>query len=99
MLDKGWYVCLEEPFTQPRAGLDEPEEGRLRPSAGDELGRPHVGERRPRPDYPALTHIRFADAPWLEDPSSRTSPGAATARTWPASRSSSRSASSSRPTS
>jgi hypothetical protein len=23
----GWYVCLEEPFTQPRAGLDEPEPG------------------------------------------------------------------------
>ena len=27
VLGKGWYVCLEEPFTQPRAGLDEPEEG------------------------------------------------------------------------
>ncbi len=23
----GWYVCFEEPFTQPRAGLDEPEPG------------------------------------------------------------------------
>ncbi len=27
VLGKGWYVCLEEPFTQPRAGLDEPEPG------------------------------------------------------------------------
>jgi hypothetical protein len=23
VLGEGWYVCLEEPFTQPRAGLDE----------------------------------------------------------------------------
>jgi hypothetical protein len=27
VLGEGWYVCLEEPFTQPRAGLDEPEPG------------------------------------------------------------------------
>jgi hypothetical protein len=27
VLGDGWYVCLEEPFTQPRAGLDEPEPG------------------------------------------------------------------------
>jgi hypothetical protein len=27
VLGKGWYVCLEEPFTQPRAGLDEPGPG------------------------------------------------------------------------
>ena len=25
VLGEGWYVCLEEPFTEPRVGLDEPD--------------------------------------------------------------------------
>jgi hypothetical protein len=67
VLGQGWYVCLEEPFTQPRAGLDEPEEGTTygRPPSTTwaNLGWANVARENA---YPTLTHIRFADAPWLD---------------------------------
>jgi hypothetical protein len=61
VLGEGWYVCLEEPFTQPRAGLDESEDGTGQgapSSSWADLTWAHLGD--------GLAHIRFADAPWLD---------------------------------
>ena len=67
VLDDGWYVCLEEPFTQPRAGLDEPEAdadyGKPPATTWDNLSWANVARRV---DYDALTHISLAGAKWLE---------------------------------
>jgi hypothetical protein len=67
VLGDGWFVCLEEPFTQPRAGLDEPDGdagfGQAPASSWADLTWANVARES---DYPTLTHIRFADAPWLD---------------------------------
>jgi hypothetical protein len=67
VLGEGWYVCLEEPFTQPRAGLDEPDEdavyGKAPTSTWDELSWANVVRRA---GYDDLTHIDFAVATWLD---------------------------------
>jgi hypothetical protein len=66
VLGEGWYVCLEEPFTQPRAGLDEPgtdaQYGKPPATTWDSLSWANVAKLA---DYEALTHVRFADATWL----------------------------------
>ena len=68
VLAGAWYVCLEEPFTQPRAGLDEPDEdaryGHPPTSTWADLTWANVARRAA---YANLTHIRFADAPWLDE--------------------------------
>jgi hypothetical protein len=67
VLAEGWYVCLEEPFTQPRAGLDEPDDdagfGQAPATSWANLTWANVARESA---YPTLTHIRFADAPWLD---------------------------------
>ena len=93
VLGEGWYVCLEEPFTEPRVGLDEPDveapvygrapdarRGRTSPGA-------HVAKGPAK--YAAMTPCRprRGNRGWTAS-SSTTSPGAATAPTWPASPSS-----------
>ncbi len=68
VLREAWYVCLEEPFTQPRAGLDEPDEdasyGHSPSVTWADLSWANVARRAA---YASLTHIRFGDAPWLDD--------------------------------
>ena len=67
VLDDGWYVCLEEPFTEPRAGLDEPQEGtlfaRAPTTSWDDLTWAAMAREA---TYSGLTHIRLADTPWLD---------------------------------
>jgi hypothetical protein len=67
VLRDGWYVCLEEPFTQPRAGLDEPEEdaeyGKPPAATWDALSWANVARKSA---YAGLTHIHLQDTPWLD---------------------------------
>lgn len=67
VLDEGWYVCLEEPFNEPRAGLDEPEEGtlfgRAPTTSWENLTWANVAREAA---YAGLDHIRLADTPWLD---------------------------------
>ena len=70
VLDEGWYVCLEEPFTQPRAGFDQPEAGAdLRQSPRARAGPSSRGGGRGHPAeaYAAMTTSASAGAPWLDD--------------------------------
>ena len=69
VLDEGWYVCLEEPFTEPRVGLDEPDEeapvyGAPPASTWENLTWSHVAKGPVK--YEAMTHIDLAGATWLD---------------------------------
>jgi hypothetical protein len=68
VLGEGWYVCLEEPFTQPRAGLDEPVEGAdysEPPSASwADLSWGHLGDRETHIRLDALAGHELSDLTW-----------------------------------
>jgi hypothetical protein len=65
VLGQGWYVCLEEAFTQPRAGLDEPEPG----SDYDDPPKTSWSDLSWRQPRAAVTHTRTGalDGPELDD--------------------------------
>jgi len=69
VLDEGWYVCLEEPFTEPRVGLDEPDAeapvyGRPPAATWEDLTWSHVAKGPVK--YAAMTHIDVGAATWLD---------------------------------
>ena len=69
VLGEGWYVCLEEPFTEPRVGLDEPDVeapvyGRAPTETWEDLTWSHVAKGPAK--YAAMTHVDLGAATWLD---------------------------------
>ena len=69
VLGEGWYVCLEEPFTEPRVGLDEPDEeapvyGEAPTETWEDLTWSHVAKGPAK--YAAMTHVDLGAATWLD---------------------------------
>ena len=69
VLGEGWYVCLEEPFTEPRVGLDEPDAeapvyGKAPTETWEDLTWSHVAQGPAK--YAAMTHVDLGAATWLD---------------------------------